>query len=330
MTELRDIERHEPLVNHFKPLGERLKNISISKIQEKTPRQRCLRFVKKNKRKYCSLSTKFSFLNKRVEAAQTKKEKLPDSTYFHPSESEGGISHEPNFEKGAPESKIERSSHFTMDAHLKDFLSRILHIRIPSVKIYANHASDVLVRKYRADALTYDDNVLFKAGKYDPRGERGISLLGHELTHAAQSRIHNKEVPAQMMTNINETEEREALDNEKRVLRYFSSQEVCIRDNKASNPVPMPHTQPETPKNTALKLPVSHTGYRKPSNFTPTDNQLSHPRTALSSRDLSLPAETNISSNISTELSERQLRLIKDEVYIDIMDRIRIEFERGG
>lgn len=331
MTGLKDLERQVQVPKGFTTLGNRLKHIFVSKIQERTTKQSWLRFTEGIRKRYDSHGIKSILLKKRAEAEKPKPENPPYSKYLQPSESEERISPELNLQKSGPVTEMERSGHFTIDSRLKDFLARILNIRIPSVKIYANRVSDALVKKFDADALTYKDKILFRAGRYDPRGKRGIALLGHELTHASRSRIANKNVPRHLMTNLHQDEEQEALDNEKRMLRYLSSTEAYRENRKPSNPaLELPNAQVRTQIGMALKLPMSNKGYTEPPNFGSTDNRLAHLQTALSSRDLTLPPETNTNSNTATELSEGQLRLIKGEVYRDIMDRIRTESERGG
>lgn len=344
LMEAKDIEKQDQVPEDFTTRGEQWKHIALSTIQKRTSKQKWLQFAENIQEKYASQGTKFDLIEKRVQAEEPKQKHSPDSESFYPSAPEEHIYPETEHEESELESKIEQSSHFTLDSRLKDFLAGILNIRIPTVKIYANQTSDTLAKKFSADALTYEDKILFKAGKYDPRGKRGIALLGHELTHAAQSRMQNRNVPEQMIINVPEEEERESLDNETRVLRYFSSTEGNSGYKEPSSLRPMvgsiednrlPRPQARSTKPDLLETPISNREYKKPSGFGSGDNPLSQtqerpPRTALSSRDLSLPPETDMNSNTASQLSEQQLRLIKDEVYRDIMNRIRIEFERGG
>ena len=54
------------------------------------------------------------------------------------------------------------------------------------------------------------------------------------------------------------------------------------------------------------------------------------PKAAASSRDVNVPPVANTISNGPAQLLEQQLDQIKEAVYRDLMDKIRIEFERGG
>jgi hypothetical protein len=232
------------------------------------------------------------------------------------------------------EKKAEQSSYFYLDSSLKDFLAGILNMRIPSVKIYANQASDTLTKQFNADALTYKNNIFFKTGKYNPRDKKGIALLGHELTHAAQTEIQDQNLAESKITDYLH-EEQEAIGNEKSLLRYFRSIEANdINKNFSNLNFGDNHSRDYGFNSEAIRnlkssaSPDSFLGNSTSTSKYHNKNQTS--RTALTSRDLSLPSETNLNSNLTFQLSDQQLRSIKDDIYRDIMNRIKIEFERGG
>src|SRR5206468_11121731 len=87
-----------------------------------------------------------------------------------------------------PADDPERSSPLVLDQHIASLLSRITQRPLPAVKIYANHAADMLTRAAGADALAYPDRILFRGGAYDPQRPAGLALLSHELTHVAAMR----------------------------------------------------------------------------------------------------------------------------------------------
>jgi hypothetical protein len=216
-----------------------------------------------------------------------------------------------SLEESKLEARIERSSPLILDPNLKDRLSQILNIRIPNVKIYANELADSLVKKYNADALTYPDKILFRADKYAPTKKEGIALLGHELTHAAQLSTQDPDA-----LENRDTQEREALINEQNVLHYTSLLEVN-------------RNHPETTRDYKT-LPTLNFSAKQPENTQPAPAQAQLPTMASSSRNLSLPIESTATSMPPSHLSEAQLGLIKEEVYRDLMQRIRVEFERGS
>jgi Domain of unknown function (DUF4157) len=200
------------------------------------------------------------------------------------------------------ETKIEQSNYRILEPQVQNTFSRILNIRLPTVRIYANELADKLVNKYNADALTYPNKILFKSGKYSPQSRTGRALLGHELTHVAQLRGEN-----QNTSLTPEAQETEALNNEQKLLHYYSS----------------PQTSRESPTPQTFS-PI--TSYVKPNPSPTTQPQI--PKAALSSRDISLPTETN--SNSTFQFTEAQLNFIKEEVYRDLKNRLRVEFERGS
>lgn len=232
------------------------------------------------------------------------------------------------------EKKAEQSSYFYLDSSLKDYLAGILNMRIPSVRIYANQASDTLTEQFNADALTYKNNIFFKTGKYNPRDKKGIALLGHELTHVAQTKMQNQNLAESKITDY-WYEEQEAIGNEKSLLRYFRSIEANTINKNFSNSNFGDNSSRDYGFNSKAFRSLKSSASPDPflGNSTSTNkyhNQNQTPRTALTSRDLNLPSETNMNSNLTFQLSDQQLRSIKDDIYRDIMNRIRIEFERGG
>ncbi len=348
----------------FATLGKRWKQTAALMIQKRTPRLRWPQFAEQIVGRYAYImgifqnnqfplplyeriidSTKnrvnqypynSDSIENRIQGQKLKQRYLMEGGFVHYPELYSGINNKEN----DIETESERSSYFYLDNSLKNFLAGILDIRIPSMKIYANQASDMLAKQFNADALTYDDKIFFKTGKYDPRDKRGVALLGHELTHAVQLRMQNQNSPERTIAGHG-YEEQEAINNEKRVLHYFSSSELSGRNEKLLN---------RNPGSSYLIEPrfdsEAYRGYKNPASTNypastdtsgnPTSINKSHYtqtqslRTALTSRDLSLPPETNTNSNSTFQLSEQHFRLIKDEVYRDIMNRIRIEFERGG
>jgi hypothetical protein len=288
--------------------GERWKNAVLFILQKRMPHQKWQQFAENIQNTYFSLCDRFDSMKGRLREELTGQKDLHESLPLPPLGLKESVDAENDREKELP-ARIAETSPAGVAPALKELLNRILNTRIPPVRIYSDQASDAVAKKFNADALTFGDKILFRAGKYDPRGRTGIALLAHELTHTVRSRMEGENAPGHPVIREPEAEEREALDNEKRVLRYFAS-------------------------------PVGHNGVMEPvrpstGNSSPSDSQVlttpgSIPKAALSSRDLELPPETNSSISTPLQLSEQDITMIKEEVYRDIMNRIRIEFERGG
>ena len=184
--------------------------------------------------------------------------------------------------------------------------SRLLNIRLPEVYIHQNDWSDEFLRKHYADAMTVGNNIHFRTGRFDLRSARGLSLIGHELTHVAQQQTrkdrHTGARPG------SEQVESSAIDNERFIMRnadLFNPQREV-----ASASVAMPlvktavHALPEAGEAPPVFADESRT-------------------TGGSTADTS----TAIGPLI---LSESEMTRIKDEVYRDLMMRIKVESERGA
>ena len=198
------------------------------------------------------------------------------------------------------EEKIEPSSHLVLSSRVQDFLTSLLHLRLSAVKIYANPPADALTRQFKADALAYEDKILFRSGQYAPDDPAGLALLGHELTHVAQGAPNPEPVTAEQYR----AEEHLALSNEQRVLRQVTPPAA------AWSPARTAATPPQV---VAAPPPVAQTVPLK---------------TALSSRETATPPPAAAAPEIP--LSDRQLRMIKEAVYRDIMARIKTDLERGS
>ena len=319
-------EKQAQISETFTTAGRRWTQATVLTIQRKCPKQRWVHFAANVQDRHGAVRTKYEAIEQRVLAESPLSF---ESDRKSRSEIAETLISEAETPVGELPPAVERSSHFMLDGRLKGFLANLLDIRIPAVKIYANQAADALTRKHGADALTYQDNTLFRAGKYNPRYPAGLALLGHELTHAAQGKLENQSRAGHVPKTILESQERQALANEAKVLQHSSfpvelSSDMNFRRNHPHGQISARHPV----KAGELKVPQTPERARR-------DYQLSHlqtgqPKAASSSREVSAPSETDFGLNSSAQLSEQQLSQIKEAVYRDLMDRIRIEFERGG
>jgi Domain of unknown function (DUF4157) len=190
----------------------------------------------------------------------------------------------------------------TLEPHVQGYLSRLLDLRIPAVRIHTGQAADAAARRLNADAVTFGHSIMFRTGKFDPDSATGLALLGHELTHVARG-AHTEEDRsagppgrAALMR-----EELAALENEQRVLQDAARKPVLT-----------------APIGAMPREPTSRASRSTPA-----------PRAATVDRAMAAPpAEGGLSS--PPELSPQQLGALKEAIYRDLMDRIRTEFERGA
>jgi hypothetical protein len=185
----------------------------------------------------------------------------------------------------------------TLDPYVQGWLSRLLDLRIPAVRIHTRQAADATARRFHADAVSLGPDIMFRAGRFAPDSASGLGLLGHELTHVAQARSDR---PAADRTALGR-EEAVALENEKRVL-----QRATAKPGMTANLAAMPRPTP----------------FRAPTHA-PT------PRAASVDRAVAPSADGDAVSP-APELSAQQLGALKEVIYRDLMDRIRTEFERGA
>lgn len=203
--------------------------------------------------------------------------------------------------------QIEHSSYSLLDNQIKDFLGKLLKLRLPqTVKIYHNSAADSFTQKLDTDAITYDNKIIFSAEKYQSINLENMALLGHELTHINQNFIQEN-------NNTNLQQEQLAIRNEQKIINYLATTPVAQTFSSEQKTLPQP------------RLPNSSI-----SNITPSP-PLPVLKTASTSRNLNTPSQmSNLNHKSSGELSPQQLNMIKEEVYRDLIQRIRTEFERGG
>ncbi|MEB3180869.1 MAG: DUF4157 domain-containing protein [Nostocaceae cyanobacterium] len=192
--------------------------------------------------------------------------------------------------------KIEKSSHSPINFQLKNFLSEILHIRVPNVKVYANQAADTLANNFNADALTYDNKIMFRTGKYNPQNPESIALLGHEFTHITSSPNLN---------NSDEAEEQTAVNNENRVRRYFSLPEIQ-RGNQQLSAISTRNNHTQTSSLAQTSIPA--------------------PKTASAISQHNLTSEGISSMSISSQMKEEMFK----EFRARLLEEIKTTSERGG
>jgi hypothetical protein len=180
-------------------------------------------------------------------------------------------------------------------------LTGLLRQPIPAVEVHTSGAADELTRQYHADAVTYGEHILLRAGRFAPQTPRGLALLGHEVTHVAQQLADAE--PGSFEPSPAE-QERVARQNEQAILRQQSG--------TASTATSAWPALPTAPRPSVLDAPVAA------------------PALQAAEVDRPLGIVNGMPNNGSLELTERQLRQLKETIYRDLRERIRTEFERGA
>lgn len=147
--------------------------------------------------------------------------------------------------------------------------------------------------------MTLGSHVYFRRDHADLSKPQSLGLLGHELTHVAQQQPENAWRHAGTGQN-RESTENAALENERFVLRqapFLNGENYTPTNNNT-------HSAPAT----AAAMPAT---------------------TAMFASALR-PVNESPSGNNKSILSDIEMRRIKEEVYRDLMMRIKTDFERGA
>jgi hypothetical protein len=188
----------------------------------------------------------------------------------------------------------------TLDPYIQGWLSRLLDLRIPAVRIHTGQAADTMARRFNADAVSFGPDIMFRAGRFAPDSATGLGLLGHELTHVARARSDRFAGPPDRTAL--DREEIVAIENEKRVLQHARGEPAV-----AAIVAAMPR---EAPSRAVTRAPA--------------------PRAASVDRGVAPATGDSDVLSASPELSAQQLGVLKEVIYRDLMERIRTDFERGA
>jgi hypothetical protein len=196
-------------------------------------------------------------------------------------------------------------------------LSEYLNIKLPQHHLLQSNRADQILEKRKADAMTIGNHIYFRRGQYQPQSSRGLGLIAHEIMHVIQNeskrdkKQENDISGYTLKDEINEPEhpefENQALSMESFVYRQanqtgeisqknVNKQDISPRMNNAAN------SSQSTP---AVMF-------------------------ADSSRDFGPSLVEDTLNPATMTLSEDQFKHIKQEVYRDLMMRIKIDFERGA
>jgi hypothetical protein len=211
--------------------------------------------------------------------------------------------------------RLESSPASILDGTTRTVLARELAQPIPPVRVHHHHYAMQVLRRFGADALTVEHDVLLPAARLSGARPEDRALLGHELTHAAQRHLepHNREETSSEAVRAEE----QALDAE-----------VTMLVNNAvlsagSPPLSMTETRilgpaPPQPAAVADAAPV----------VSPSARPLSIKAASQERKLGQIPAPQ--AGRATPRLSPEELRRLKEEMYSYLMERIREDFERGG
>jgi len=177
-------------------------------------------------------------------------------------------------------------------------LAGFLGLDVGQTRFYDNAAADELNRRLGSDALSMGRQVFFRQGRFEPGDPHGLALIGHELTHVHAGLTGFPRPPAPGPAS--QAEERAAVANELRVLR-----EVGVWARPAAR-VEAPPPAPAAASHSAA--------------------QAAGVKMAATGRLEDVQPEEDTGGG----LSEQQLAALRELLYRDLMERIRIDQERGA
>jgi hypothetical protein len=201
---------------------------------------------------------------------------------------------------------VEYTPYVMPDERFRQFLSGILHMPLPAVRLHIGAAAGAAAEALDADAVTWGTDILLRSGALQSDRRRGAALVAHETVHTALAAAQAQTLAAPAAGSEPE-EERLAQAAEQRALHALSRAPTpASLDMPTLAPAPVVAAAP------AGAPALAHHAIR----------------TAPTARDVAaLPPEPPAPT---PALTERQLRTIKDAVYRDLMNRLRLEHERGG
>jgi hypothetical protein len=209
---------------------------------------------------------------------------------------------------------IDSSSFRFLDNHLRFLLGSHFNFRVPPLRVYTGSHADAAAQALQADAMTYRSHLFFRLGKFDPNSASGLGLIAHEISHLHQQRS-SRRADDQSVTESG-VEERNAIATESRVRNeVFNPRQMASNTRLFASPLSNADRTPNPPQQGTALSPAGPFGPIK---------------TALQGRTLSNPDSPSNTDQAITGLSSAAIRGLKNEIYHEILDRIRSDFERGG
>jgi hypothetical protein len=205
---------------------------------------------------------------------------------------------------GAPRAVKERNGEDALlPANVLRIFSRYLRQELPPVRIHRSDMIDRYLGQRGADAMTIGSDIFFRNGRFGSGDNRSTALLGHELTHVAQQTSpHGSPAAGVHMDPVHEDA---ALGNERFIYSHLTRS----------------HQSLDT-------LPAVHTGAAPVPSQAPT-SQAMRPMFAETNRNMDAPAALPSAAKTAAE-PDLDMSRIKDEIYRDLMQRMKIDLERGS
>jgi len=201
------------------------------------------------------------------------------------------------------------------------------YLDMPHVRLHNDAEANFMAAKLNAEAFTIERDVFLASGKLNLSTQKGIALLGHELTHVKQQEQQSAISNGKVGVLQREALENEALANEQRILSFLSTQPQTFTPSQRDIPIitrKMEYTGDEPVELTHIQGPAE-IQYAMP-------QRVSTPLMAEEGRGMETvaPAETPAPSPPEPTTPSMDINRIAEEVYEIIERRLRSEKERRG
>lgn len=203
---------------------------------------------------------------------------------------------------------------FSLTPAIESLLSKWLTIKLPLHYLHQSAGADQILKKRNADAMTVGNRIYFRSGQYQPQSSKGLGLIAHEMMHVIQ----------------NEGEEKPNQELERSMPGYSASGVVNRAEQQALEIEKFVYRQANVDGNTRQPLLNNRNNSARVNNAASPSQNAPAVMFAETERDVNPPPAAMAEAPASVTLSEGELRRIKQEVYRDLMMRIKIDFERGA
>ncbi len=189
-----------------------------------------------------------------------------------------------------------------LPAATRDALRAIVGSEVELARVHVDAHADAFARRQRAAAVTVGDQIYFRAGAFAPQEPAGFALIAHEVTHVVQGRRPGSAWRRATQAGV-DAEERLAHGRERAALRPEVSPLVGSRPDVAatlgeqrSRPQPAP-----VPVEAAHNRPM---------------------RADIDRAPIDAPAPPSAANP--------NLDVLRRTLFRDLMNQIRVEYERGA
>ena len=194
-----------------------------------------------------------------------------------------------------------------MQPRVRERLQGVVGAGSAAVRVHDDEAADRIARDRRADAVTVGQDVFFRRGRFQPQQAEGFALLAHEAAHVVQAMRPGAAWRRATEAGVQQDEKEASL---------LERHALGMRRTSA----------PDLP---ALSPDLRSASARGAS----ADRQMSLALPSASSpamRPMTAPADRSLENSPPGPPPLPEFERLRGEIYRDLMNQIRADFERGA